>query len=77
MPICQNIHDPAQRQPSRAADTEGRDPRAVSWAAPGAMTACGHLLYKGRESELLPRDALAAGHRRARCRPGGSYATTA
>ena len=71
MPTHRNTRDPAQRRPSLATDTEGRIPRAEAWAGPGSLTACGHLLYKGKESELLRQHALRAGHPRARRRAGG------
>ena len=51
MPTHRNTRDPAQRRPSLATDTEGRIPRAATWAPPGSLTACGHLLYKGKEGK--------------------------
>ena len=77
MPPCRHTHDPAQRCPSLATDTEGRIPRTEAWAAPGLAAACGQMLYKGRESELLRQRALRIGRRRTHRRAGGSYATTA
>jgi hypothetical protein len=76
MPICQNTRDPAQRRPSLATDPEGRDPRTATWTAPGLAAACGHLLYKGKESELVRRHALRIGRRRTHRRAGGAYAQT-
>ena len=76
MPPCRHTHDPAQRCPSLATDTAGRDPRTEAWAAPGLAAACGHLLYKGKESELLRRQALRTGRHRTHRRAGGVYAQT-
>ena len=76
MPTHSRHLDPAQQRPSLGAGAEGRDPRAEVWAAPGSMTACGQMLYKGKESELLRRHALYAGRSRASRRVGGPYAQT-
>ena len=76
MPTRQNTHAPAQRRPSLATGAEGRDPRAEAWAAPGLAAACGQMLYKGKESELLRRHALRTGRRRTHRRAGGPYAQT-
>ena len=74
MPTHQSTHAPAQRGPSLATGAAGRDHRAEAWAAPGSLTACGQLLYKGKESELLHQHALRAGHHRASRHTGGPYA---
>ena len=76
MPTHRNTRDPAQRRPSLATGAEGRDPRAATWAAPGLAAACGQMLYKGKESELLRQRALRTGRRRTHRRAGGSYAQT-
>ena len=76
MPPCRHTHDPAQRRSSLATGAEGRNPRAATWAPPGSLTACGHLLYKGKESELLRRHARRTGRHRTHRRAGGSYGTT-
>ena len=76
MPTRQHTRAPAQRRPSLATGAEGRNPRAEAWAAPGSMTACGQMLYKGKESELLRQHALRAGRPRSHRRAGGSYAQT-
>ena len=76
MPPCRHTHDLAQRCPSLATDTAGRDPRTEAWAAPGLAAACGHMLYKGKESELLRRRVRCAGRSRAGRRVGGPYVTT-
>ena len=76
MPPCRHTHDPAQRCPSLTTGTEGRNPRAATWPAPGLAAACGQMWYKGRESELLRQRALQIGRRRTHCRAGGSYAQT-
>jgi hypothetical protein len=76
MPTRQNARAPAQRRPSLTTGAEGRDSGATAWTAPGLAAACGHMLYKGRVSELVPRDVCSAGRRRAHRRPGGSYGTT-
>ena len=76
MPPCRHTHAPVQRRPSLATGAVGRIPRAATWTAPGLAAACGQMLYKGKESELLCQHALRAGHPRASRRAGGSYATT-
>jgi hypothetical protein len=76
MPTRQNARAHAQRRPSLITGAEGRDPGAAAWTAPGLAAACGQMLYKGKVSELLPRDVRSAGRRRAHRRPGGSYGTT-
>jgi hypothetical protein len=68
MPTCRSTHDPIL--------ATKHNPHARAWVAPGPVTACGHLLYKGRVSEHVRQDTRAAGRRRTRRRPGGSYATT-
>ena len=76
MPTHGNHRDPAQRRPSLATDTEGRIPRAEAWAGPGSLTACGQMLYKGKESELLRQHALRTGRCWTHRRVGGPYVTT-
>ena len=76
MPTRQHTRAPAQRRPSLAAGAEGRNPRAETWTAPGLAAACGQMLYKGKESELLRQHALRTGRRRTHHRVGGPYAQT-
>jgi hypothetical protein len=77
MPPRRHTHALAQRGPSLATGAVGRDPRDATWMAPGLTAACGQMLYKGKESELLRQHALRTGRRRTHRRAGGSYATTA